>query len=390
MMKSFSRRNVRDLGARAHTTTYFERGGFVFSSIFFLFVWLGLGAFGVAKKAPFVWFVGLQLFAVPFGIRRKKVERDGERVAIRRYVLGVLPLPRDEDEIFPDRAGVPLDLAQNESARASVTLTSQTSFNKSEGGELVPVTETETTTFDCAFDSTTYRHTGSKPVPFTQDTDVPFTETPVRITALEPWPCFEVEYRDFNRGGRPKTCRFEPAPGEDPSKLDLVVEALLKNAEDGSRRKKNGERIAKGYTDVNVVIERGWAAIPHALWAPVEAFPEALATDGGPYREYSGERAERWKWTITEDEKGDLRRGVPSNGAHETTPERIAVVDGTLFAQEAGSSQVGSIPLGTLREVMRLGEGALRFRFGRATDVILPAKSAAAIRLRELPSRTVT
>jgi hypothetical protein len=315
--------------------------------------------------------VGLQLVAGAFGITRKQFAREAHEVKVRRSLLWVFPLRNRQDDVVPDDAGAPLDIVATIEAQASATLTSQNTYYTFEGGRRVPTTETRTATFRCAVDGLFPKQDQHR-VPFA----APYTysvaihgETLVRISAVDPWPCFEVEYRDTKLNTSQQILSVQPAQGDDPNKLDLVVSSLFRSAAWASL--------------AELRLERGWLDIPHALWTPAEGFPDAEAT-GSPFRQRSGASADRWEWTMTEVEEPWMRRVGPFRDVHETTPERIVVRDGWLFAKEAGSGQVGSIPLDALREVTRDGEYISRFRFGRATDLRLPTNSEAAARLREL------
>lgn len=379
MSGPFSRRSVRGLASRNHSTIYLEPAVVVWGALLGLVVWLVLlfpmprGTHGFFTKWGMESYilhtlVGLQFVAGVLGIVRKRIERDGDLVKVRRSTVGVLPRRMREGDVVRDDAGAPLTIAATIEARASATFTQHNTYLTFEGGRRVPTTETVTKTMDCTIDGL-FRRVGQHRVPFAGEKTYSVGELGemlIRMSAVDPWPCFEVEYRD-GINTRQTIVRFEPSRGDDPNKFDLIVSSIFRRAEQASL--------------VELRLERGWLDIPHALWTPVEGFPETEVA-GGPFRQRSGASADLWEWTMTEDEARQTRRVGPFRDSWETSPERVVVRDGWLFAKEAGSGQVGSIPLATLREAKSASETISTFRFGRATDVVLPKDSEAARRLR--------
>jgi hypothetical protein len=131
--------------------------------------------------------------------------------------------------------------------------------------------------------------------------------------------------------------------------------------------------------DLKVI--QGWTMAPHASWTIVEAFPSHEMAGQGPFRQQSTV-GEGWEWTAPESWKGVVE--VLDQTPYASFPSRIVVRGGWLYAAEVGTDLVGMLPLDALREVSDATSTVDRFRFGRATDVILPKDSEAARRLREL------
>jgi hypothetical protein len=205
---------------------------------------------------------------------------------------------------------------------------------------------------------------------------------PVRVEACEPWPTVEAEWAHPNAsvsGNERVVARFSlnQFPGVSVSLLvraDAMLEQFVRTAS-VSYRSSPSENQGRH----EPVIVRGWTAIPHASWTIVDGFPRQEAAVDSPFRSRAT-GGDDWEWTAAEDVSATT--AALERDSAESWPTRIVVRGDTLYATEPGTALVGALPLNTLRQVTDKTPRFDRFRFGRATDVILPKDSEAARRLR--------
>jgi hypothetical protein len=188
----------------------------------------------------------------------------------------------------------------------------------------------------------------------------PFRDV-VAVEAVEPWPCFEVEWRDA--GGTSKK-RFVPRFRSERDAVGRDVEKLFRYLE----RERRGD-LAK----------RGWLDAPVVHWERVKGFPDEEERDDaapGAYR-----RAAR-----TAGETILARREEPS--AFETLldwlasspdhpwrdhPRDVAVTDEHVYVRRRDET-VHRLPLATLRGVRKNRDLDALYVFGRNTILLLPRR----------------
>jgi hypothetical protein len=220
-----------------------------------------------------------------------------------------------------------------------------------------------------------------------------------RVMLREPWPTLRIEWMSASTKaselaqsvivsmhpfGEPLATRqvVSSDDREKPGLMErLYAERLFERIAQVAREPRDATSPKwRQMAEKDLEVIDGWATTPHASWTIVDGFPRDDAGLDGPFRSRAT-GGDEWEWSATGDVAAMSE--VLVRDSAESWPTRIVVRGDTLYATEPGTTLVGSLPLETLGQVTDRTPRFDRFRFGRATDVILPKDSDAAMRLRK-------
>lgn len=187
------------------------------------------------------------------------------------------------------------------------------------------------------------------------------------LSAIEPWPSLRVAWK-AGMGGDTRTLTprrrwFGHEPTDEEKQWEKVFDALF------DWMKATGRRVPG---------DPGWTRLEHVPWTYVSEWPKRHVGEGG-YRTTSQELivADRSKPTSFEFMLAWLAAGPRQPWSY--TAREVAITKHFLYAQLAGRSMPGRLPLGSLRDSAETPQGTL-YWFGRRTPFFLPTRADCPVR----------
>jgi hypothetical protein len=157
-----SHANVRSLARGGYDYTYVERRKLVGSLLFAVFAWLLLlglrghpsdspyGAFSRFDAEWLIWPSLLAFAALATGasVRRTRVRQKKSGMTARRWMGGVVPLPRNAHDVVPEGATKPVLLLKRTSVRMAAHLTTRSTYDVLLDGHRTSTSETKDESFE--------------------------------------------------------------------------------------------------------------------------------------------------------------------------------------------------------------------------------------------------
>ncbi len=188
----------------------------------------------------------------------------------------------------------------------------------------------------------------------------------VRISAVEPWPALEIEWRHQrirdHRRFEPKQPWFRTEVTDELLDWETAIVALF-------------ERVDE--LELNVPLERGWVDAAHVDWVDAE-WPREESTKGS----YRTSAREQILATRAKPSPGEFLISWLAAGPRQpwqATPREVVVTREYVHARLAGG-RTACVPLNALR--LRRGEpkGSVVYVFGRRTVLVLPFRKGCEVR----------